>query len=469
MGQVAMNLVATMMQKSFSNYQTSFQTGSGNKNFSQILSIKTSDNSSSNDFAADQTGKVMDGRVEKTLDRGQFGRDRAKIGAEENFSKINRNPISNDNPHDKVSEIRAEVKEVIRDKVEEMKSDMKNLEAASKELLNEVAKELDMNPDEVMDMLNELNMTILDLFDMDNMKLFLTEAMGLSDPMELMTTDGGVEKLAELLETVEVVKENNPDAIKVLEELQTKNADIQMTKTADFVKMLNNFQDTTGQGQAQTQTQTGTQGENAETAEGQVQTLVASGETTQTENTTAQTGFEGVLTQVVTQKTETFVMNGNVMTIRTEVTAKDVFDQIVTGMKVNVSDTKSNVLLQLNPQHLGKIGVQLTSENGVITGHFVAESEAVKEVIEANLSSLKAQLQSQGIDVSEIKITVGNASEFLAGEGDKQNASNNNQNSGNKKHGNAKVHRIFADKISSESPVEEELELGENSSIELHA
>lgn len=463
MGHVAMNTLATLMQNSFSNYQTSF-VGSSGKDFSQILSMKTSASASHAGTYKSQAVNALERNVSKLEARDESRQtiettDQTSLKGQRQMSEDDTKVETETNKVQETKEGNKAEKAETSDSKLLNKEDVKTLKEAAKEVLDQVAKELDMNPEEVMDLLADLGMTVMDLFDMDQLKLFLSESMDLSNPLELLTTDGGTEKLAELMETVEAVKEDHPEAIKILDMLKAENAEINMVKTEDFMKMLNNFQDTTG----------GEQSGQSESGDSQLTGLTSESASGKTEVQGMTSGFEGALNQVVTEKTDTIVMNGQVMTIRTEVTAKDVFDQIVTAMKVQVSESKSDVLLQLNPQNLGKIGVQLTNENGIVTGHFVAESEAVKEVIEANLASLKTQLQNQGIDVTEIKITVGNASQFLAGQGDRQSASGNNQGRNNKKHGSAKVNGIFADNSNSETQADERIEVNENSSIELHA
>ncbi len=126
-------------------------------------------------------------------------------------------------------------------------------------------------------------------------------------------------------------------------------------------------------------------------------------------------GFETTLNQVVTEKVETLVMNGELRTVYTEVTTKDVFDQIVTGLKVEVTQGKQDIILQLQPENLGKIAVNISKENGVMTGQFIAESEAVKSLIEKNVPILKQQLEAQGIDLRDVKIVVGDSKAFLPG------------------------------------------------------
>jgi len=450
MGNVAMNLVATMMQKNFSNNSyLSPSHGAKTNSFTQVLdNVKKSpyetlkhyepkDFNNRNNIKSKRDIREVTKRPEKAV-KNQF---------KENLEQLN--------------EIRKNKVKTTDNTANEAIDETKMVD---NKIVDELANTLNITTDEIINLLNELGLTVMDLFDTDNLKMFITESMDLNNPLELLTTEDGMSKLSESMEALDKILRANPEMINELAQLSSKSqGDVQSSKQNEFLEILNNLQDSTGGNQ--TGSGTSGQGASAETEMGQsaqVRPAANSGNIT--------TGFEGILNQVVTQKTETIIMNGQVQTIQTEVTAKDIFDQIVTGMKVKVTESKSNVLLQLNPQHLGKIGVNLMNDNGVVTGHFVAESEAVKEVIEANLSSLKNQLQNQGIDVSEIKVTVGNASEFLAGEQDRGKSSmNQNKSKRNKRHVVGNISRKFADKVSEEILEEENSIIHENSSIELHA
>jgi flagellar hook-length control protein FliK len=142
--------------------------------------------------------------------------------------------------------------------------------------------------------------------------------------------------------------------------------------------------------------------------------------------------FNQALTQVVTEKVVQINMAGFEETITTQVSAKNIFDQIVTQMKV-ISVGDSNTLsFQLQPENLGKIAFSLTNDNGIITGSFMAESTSVKEAIEMNMINLKASLIEQGIKLDEIKIVVGDTKQFFDQQ-ERQHFDQNRQNRKNKR------------------------------------
>ena len=87
---------------------------------------------------------------------------------------------------------------------------------------------------------------------------------------------------------------------------------------------------------------------------------------------------------------------------------EELFTQIVEQAKVIVNNGGSEMEVNLKPEHLGKLQLKVTIENDVVTAKFVAESQQVKEIIESNLSQLKRDLQTNGMQVDTILVSVGN-------------------------------------------------------------
>lgn len=96
-----------------------------------------------------------------------------------------------------------------------------------------------------------------------------------------------------------------------------------------------------------------------------------------------------------------------------QISTSEVIDQIVTKAIINLSDEKTSMQMQLNPNHLGKVGVSVTAEQGIIKGQFVAENHVVKEMLEANLTQLKTQLEEQGIKVDKIEVALSNGTDYF--------------------------------------------------------
>jgi flagellar hook-length control protein FliK len=91
----------------------------------------------------------------------------------------------------------------------------------------------------------------------------------------------------------------------------------------------------------------------------------------------------------------------------TPLNQSEIVDQIKTQIKVNLKGIVSEVKMVLKPEQLGEVTLKVVTESGIIKAQFIAESQKVKEAIEAQLNDLKQSLTEQGIDVSELSVSVG--------------------------------------------------------------
>jgi flagellar hook-length control protein FliK len=91
----------------------------------------------------------------------------------------------------------------------------------------------------------------------------------------------------------------------------------------------------------------------------------------------------------------------------TNINRENVMKQVVESAKVVLTDDKSEMVLQLKPDNLGKISLQIVTERGLMVAKFTAESQQVKEIIESNLAQLKDALESQGLNVKGFSVSVG--------------------------------------------------------------
>jgi len=111
-----------------------------------------------------------------------------------------------------------------------------------------------------------------------------------------------------------------------------------------------------------------------------------------------------------------------------QITTEQIINQIVDNIKANVKEGLSTVSMQLNPEHLGKLNLLLTSKEGTLTANFIVENQQVKESIEVNLAQLKDSLEKQGIDVDNIEVTVANNGYFDQRESEARQEGNKGKN-----------------------------------------
>jgi flagellar hook-length control protein FliK len=85
----------------------------------------------------------------------------------------------------------------------------------------------------------------------------------------------------------------------------------------------------------------------------------------------------------------------------------DVIRQIVQRMTLRNSGDQSRMTIQLKPEFLGNLKLEITTENQHVAIRMTAESSTVKEIIEHNISVLKSELQHHKLNVDKIDVYVG--------------------------------------------------------------
>ncbi|MBQ3890943.1 MAG: flagellar hook-length control protein FliK, partial [Lachnospiraceae bacterium] len=104
------------------------------------------------------------------------------------------------------------------------------------------------------------------------------------------------------------------------------------------------------------------------------------------------------------------------------------------AIKIDITADASEISLQLTPENLGTVKVKVSSNNeGVLTAQFTAQNESVKAVIESQAIVLKETLESKGVTVEAIEVTV-QSHEFERNLSD-QNRGNTSDNNQPKKRG----------------------------------
>ena len=86
--------------------------------------------------------------------------------------------------------------------------------------------------------------------------------------------------------------------------------------------------------------------------------------------------------------------------------AKNIMDQITSQVKVALKSDSTSMEMQLNPESLGKLSIQVVSKNGAVTAQFEAQNASVKSVLENQVAELKQTLENQGIRVEHVEVTV---------------------------------------------------------------
>lgn len=90
----------------------------------------------------------------------------------------------------------------------------------------------------------------------------------------------------------------------------------------------------------------------------------------------------------------------------------NIVEQVVEKAEIFLGEKDSEMLLQLKPDHLGKLSMKIAVEKGIVIANIIAENQAVKEVLESNFNILKDALNQKGFGIQELNVSVGQNDDF---------------------------------------------------------
>lgn len=85
----------------------------------------------------------------------------------------------------------------------------------------------------------------------------------------------------------------------------------------------------------------------------------------------------------------------------------DLIRQVTEFTKVTVREAQTTMEMQLNPEHLGKIYIEVTTKEGNVSAHIMTQNELVKEALESQMAELKQSMNQAGVKVDAVEVTVG--------------------------------------------------------------
>lgn len=122
--------------------------------------------------------------------------------------------------------------------------------------------------------------------------------------------------------------------------------------------------------------------------------------------------------------------------------SESIMTQIQEQVKLHINSEFKSMEMQLYPEHLGKVGIQIVSREGGITAQISAETEAVRKILETQIATLRENLTNQGLKIENVEVTIASHSfeQNNMNDGEKDN-----QSKGNKK--NKKIDSALLDEI----------------------
>lgn len=288
-------------------------------------------------------------------------------------------------------------------------------------LLQDIMQQLQLSSGELADMLQEIGMNPMDLLTEEGLKeLFLF--MNSAETADLLVDEGLNLRLQSFLGELE-------NALQTLDATGLDTAGFHAGE--DMEDMVSEILDTLEAAQAPEQNdgtgeavpdnglnepevvvvkqETKTQSDNGSAAKQQSQEASQTLETADTDNADGlakekRSAFENPVLQAiqdaVNQVEETVTAGSQ------PVKSSDIINQIVEQVRVHMSQNTTSLEMQLYPEHLGKIQINVVSKDGIMTARIVAENEAAKQAIENGLTNLKEAMEQQNLKVDAIEVMV---------------------------------------------------------------
>ena len=351
------------------------------------------------DTAKTDFAKVMNGKVSE---RGANARVNPEDGVKTN-TPTTRKEITNS---DRTKAFSKQEKKPVSKK-EQLAPETAN------EMMAGAAQVLNITPEELKQALDALGLELGDLTDRNNVAQLILMLNGSGDISDMLIDNGMLETfnelndfIAETLETSGMSAEEFKNALEVFgknNENAATEVKTELSERVETEKPLAADSDVSNEAAAIGQT------EEAITIE-----VTRSGEEG------SSTGFsdrssKGTEQDVhtVTGAVEGFVRNLEMTVEQTgevveeqQVSVRDIVYQVVQRIRVSISTENTSLEMRLNPGNLGRVSINITSNNGVMTARIDTENQKAREAIESQLQILKENIEAKGIKVEAVEVRI---------------------------------------------------------------
>ncbi len=123
-----------------------------------------------------------------------------------------------------------------------------------------------------------------------------------------------------------------------------------------------------------------------------------------------QSDLSAMKEQVLGQLNQAVGQFSEVTEVNETVSPAEIVHQVVEEIKLVARQDTTSMELQLYPEHLGKVAIQVSSRNGAVTAQITAENEMARAALEGSIQTLKETFQNQGLKVEAIEVMVATSS-----------------------------------------------------------
>ena len=318
--------------------------------------------------------------------------------------------------------IRAESNTHSPEKMKEAIDEVEDFEEAVTEV---IAEELHVSKEELEAAMEELGLTYLDLLDNSNLANLVAKLTDSENVNQLLCSEvftnvmQQVNELgSELLNEVQMTPEELMEVQSLLEQavLEEANEQLQVTETTEEI---NPVRESDAEVVSDTEDRVKVEVVRMEIEEEQTDTSEESfsddkkqGMSDMQDKLWNQThvshNSEAIVADVAGTTTFAEELNGfeTVQTLPPHVTVADIMEQFAEQVRVQISADTTKMQMQLNPEHLGKLYVEIIENEGAITAKIETQNLAVKEALEMQMADLKVNLSQAGVKVDSVEVTI---------------------------------------------------------------
>lgn len=340
----------------------------------------------------------------------------------------------------------------------------------AKDVVKSVSDDLGVDEEKVTDAMETLGLTALDLLNPQNLAQLAKELTGATDDAGLLLNADFKQLLSDVTTLGDAFVEETGVSVETITQLTEEMPELMVTAGTDGGVVQT--ETATSDGMTETDTDQSTSDAYVDTAATDTATADASQENakvlTEDQNQSSDEPTDGEPDQIITAEpvqrhqndSTTSETRGGQFTDQlanavneamaevdaagemsqtasyTSVDAIDVINQIVERVRISQGTDTTTIEMQLNPENLGRIYLNISSREGAVHAQLYAQNEDVKVALEAQIATLTENLNQAGVKVDAVEIAVA-THEFErnleqnagSGEGQQEEAQERNQTS----------------------------------------
>ncbi len=348
-----------------------------------------------------------------------------------NLKVVKSNTVNGQKSNDKISGLNA-------NNAASAKADTNAVQNVADEITNEVKDALGVDDETLANAMTALGFSALDLLDTNNLAKLVLTINGSSDFTDLLTDENMMNQLNSLIDVVENInweeltgmsKEDFTAALTdAMQQGEIKDDTLATTVsdgetfnvvqedvsdrqvTADVqADVSDNVTDTNqdvavvvekNQNETEQQTDSDVSENMSEDISG---STLSDDDAVSDSQTTVQNSFVQNLEQAAGNVEQT--QNVRPETVRTQQMI-DIVNQVVEKIKVSLGTDSTSMEMQLNPEHLGKVPLNVSSKDGMMTAVFSVQSEEAKAALESQMFTLRENLELRELKVDAVEVNV---------------------------------------------------------------